>query len=161
MQSILRPLHIIFVHNSRLLKNAVYDVNDELAERRLNNNTNSIKFILCHLIDARYHLANLIGLIDVCPFRDLFDRIQTIEDFNEYPQMNELNASIEKISLKISTHFEVLEEKDITKHINVKFPIEDRSVLGGITFLLEHESYHIGQIGFIRKYYGLHPLKYY
>jgi len=160
MLSILKPLNIIFVLNNRLLKNAIYDVDDELAEKRINNSTNSIKFLLCHLIDARYHIASLIGLNEVCPFRDLFDRIQSIEDFNEYPPMNRLIESIDNISSKISTHLEVLDEADITKPLNIKFPIEDRSVLGGITFLLEHESYHIGQIGFIRKYFGLHPLKY-
>jgi len=30
----------------------------------------------------------------------------------------------------------------------------------GIAFLLEHEAYHIGQLGLLRKLYDLGPMKY-
>ncbi|HEX9723580.1 MAG TPA: hypothetical protein VGC53_04790 [Vicinamibacteria bacterium] len=41
------------------------------------------------------------------------------------------------------------------------FPIEDgKSLLGCITFLLEHEAFHIGQIALLRRYLGLGAMKY-
>ncbi len=160
MYSSLKPLDTILVLNTRLIKSAVDNVNDELAEKRVSQNTNSIKFLLCHIVDARFFLAGIIGLIDVCPFKDIFEKVQSIEEFNQYPPMVDLMDSFENITSKISVQFSKLDNEAISKQLTNKFPIEDRTVLGGITFLLEHESYHIGQIGFIRKYFGLNPIKY-
>ena len=41
-----------------------------------------------------------------------------------------------------------------------KFPIDDESVLGGISFLVGHEAYHIGQLSILRKFFGLEAMKY-
>ncbi len=160
MLSSLKPLDTILNLNRRLLKNAVEEIDDELAEKRINQNTSSIKFLLCHILDARYFLASIVGNNDVCPFKDVFEKVQTIEEFNQYPSILNLMESFEDISEKISVQFSIISNNDITKQLKNKFPIEDRSVLGGITFLVEHESFHIGQIGFIRKYFGLNPIKY-
>ncbi|RJP70024.1 MAG: DinB family protein [Ignavibacteriales bacterium] len=160
MHSSLKPLETILVLNTRLIKNAVDEIDDELAEKRISQNTNSIKFLLCHIVDARFFLAGIMGLSEICPFKDIFDKVQTIEEFNQYPPMDSLMNSFELITSKISVQFSKLDNEAISKQLTNKFPIEDRTVLGGITFLLEHESYHIGQIGFIRKYFGLNPIKY-
>ncbi len=160
MHSSLKPLETILVLNTRLIKNAVDEIDDELAEKRISQNTNSIKFLLCHIVDARFFLAGIMGLSEICPFKDIFDKVQKIEEFNQYPPMDSLMNSFENITSKISVQFIKLDNEAILKQLTNKFPIEDRTVLGGITFLLEHESYHIGQIGFIRKYFGLNPIKY-
>lgn len=34
------------------------------------------------------------------------------------------------------------------------FPIEEQNILGGVSFLAEHESYHIGQMGYLRVQLG-------
>jgi uncharacterized damage-inducible protein DinB len=160
MQSSVKPLETILILNTRLIKNAVDEIDDELSEKRVSQDTNSIKFLLCHIVDARYFLAKIIGINDVCPFKDIFDKVQTIEEFNQYPPIQNLMSSFEDISSKILTKFNILDNDVVSKQLTDKFPIEDRTVLGGITFLLEHESYHLGQIGFIRKYFGLNPIKY-
>jgi hypothetical protein len=41
-----------------------------------------------------------------------------------------------------------------------KFPIEDASRLGLLAFLVQHDSYHIGQLSWLRKYAGLPAMKY-
>jgi uncharacterized damage-inducible protein DinB len=41
-----------------------------------------------------------------------------------------------------------------------QFPISDPSVLGMTAFLVQHESYHIGQMAFLRKQLGLEAMAY-
>jgi hypothetical protein len=41
-----------------------------------------------------------------------------------------------------------------------RLPGSDGTVLGGVAFLLQHESYHIGQLAYIRRMYGLPAMKY-
>ena len=38
------------------------------------------------------------------------------------------------------------------------FPTDDKSVLGVITFLTFHETYHVGQMGLLRKFLGYDPI---
>lgn len=41
-----------------------------------------------------------------------------------------------------------------------KFPNADRTRLGAVAFLLQHEAYHIGQVALLRKAFGLGPMRY-
>jgi hypothetical protein len=42
----------------------------------------------------------------------------------------------------------------------VRFPIGDATVLGLIAFMVQHDSYHIGQLALLRKHYGLPAMRY-
>jgi len=41
-----------------------------------------------------------------------------------------------------------------------RFPISDTTALGMITFLTQHDSYHIGQVGFLRRQLGKPAMTY-
>ena len=39
-------------------------------------------------------------------------------------------------------------------------PLEDSSVLGLFGFMVQHDSYHLGQLSLLRKYAGLPAMSY-
>lgn len=41
-----------------------------------------------------------------------------------------------------------------------RFPVDLPTVHGGLGFLLQHESYHIGQLALLRKYFGYPAMRY-
>jgi uncharacterized damage-inducible protein DinB len=41
-----------------------------------------------------------------------------------------------------------------------RFPLGDSSRLGLVAYLVQHDSYHLGQIGFIRRQLGKPPMSY-
>ena len=41
-----------------------------------------------------------------------------------------------------------------------RFSIADATLLGGIAFLTQHDSYHIGQLALLRKHWGLGAMSY-
>jgi len=41
-----------------------------------------------------------------------------------------------------------------------RFPIDDETVLGEIAFLVQHDSYHIGQVALLRRQLGLPAMRY-
>jgi len=41
-----------------------------------------------------------------------------------------------------------------------QLPTDDRTLLGAISFLLHHESYHIGQMGLLRRLLGYPSMSY-
>ena len=44
--------------------------------------------------------------------------------------------------------------------ISQRFPIADPTLRGALDFLLHHEAYHIGQMAFLRRCFGLPAMSY-
>jgi uncharacterized damage-inducible protein DinB len=146
--------------NTRLFNNVLDGVNENLARERMSNNTNNMYFTICHMLDARYFLANLLGLKEECPYKEIFDAARNIDDLNNYPPLDPIKSHWNEISNLIENRMPDVNEILLQKKPPIDFPLDDNTVLGGITFLLQHESYHIGQLGLMRKYFGLGPMKY-
>ncbi len=160
MNTQLAPLLSTLNLNTKLLLNVLEGVSDALAATRPNVHTNNIAFITCHLIDARHFLASITGRVTEKPFKEILESAKTVEDIDEYPAVDELKAAWEDISRILADHWVQLADELLAEKSPQAFPLEDKTILGGITFLLAHESYHIGQLGFLRRYFGLSPMKY-
>lgn len=146
--------------NTRLFTNALEGVSNEEALRRINDKTNNISFIALHVLDARYYLCGYLGEDIPNPFNDTLDNINSIEQMTEYPRLETIITHWEEISPRLEAALQKLEPERYNLKSDTDFPVEDKSILGGISFLIQHESYHIGQISFIRKYLGLNPMSY-
>jgi len=49
---------------------------------------------------------------------------------------------------------------DLDAPVDARFPGVDRTRLGALTFLVQHDSYHIGQLALLRKPAGLSAMSY-
>ncbi len=160
MDPSLKALHEILKINERLFINSLDGVDEDTAKKRIKSKLNSIIYVTCHLLDARYYIAGFIGINDICPYKELFDKANDINDLKEYPPLEGIKASWKNISTKINARMMVLSEANLAVEAPVKLPVEDNSLMGTMAFIAEHEAYHIGQIGFIRKYFGIESVKY-
>jgi len=154
----LDPLHTTLNLNARLFLSALGGVTDDVATTRPNSNTNHMAFIACHLLDARHYLAEYTGLATDKPFKDILEGAKGIEDIATFPALANILSEWKAISERLSEHLPKLEEWTLTADSPQSFPVEDKTVLGGITFLLEHESHHIGQLAYLRRYFAMPPL---
>ncbi|MFZ0391423.1 MAG: hypothetical protein WAN36_13270 [Calditrichia bacterium] len=64
------------------------------------------------------------------------------------------------VSEKLIEKFPALSESNLSSKAPVNFPVEDETRLGEIAFLLQHESYHTGQLSLLRKWLGFQPMSY-
>ncbi len=64
------------------------------------------------------------------------------------------------MSAILSGRFVEISEGELREPCAQQFPIEDRTLLGGVAFLLQHEAFHLGQLAFLRKALGLNPMRY-
>ena len=156
----LLPLYNTMKLNSNLFASCVEDLNSEQSAARLNENTNSIIFLLCHILGARYYLSNYLGSDAMFPYDETFGKYDSISQIKEYPAISEVKKYWIEISEMLEDQLINMSDISLLKKSKFEFPIDDDTILGGITFLIHHESYHIGQIGFCRKYLGLTPVSY-
>lgn len=159
MDERIAPLRAAFALNSRLLENCFVGVDDELAWRRPNEHTNSMAFLAAHLVDARQFLASLVG-IQVDGVAKFFEDVRKIEELTEYPPLAEILAAWQEMGRRLESGLADLGDEALDAESPQEYPVDDRSVLGGVAFLLEHESYHLGQIALLRKFFGLPAMSY-
>jgi hypothetical protein len=159
MEPSLIPLLEIFKLHTWLFVNSLDKVNDSTFVKRIKK-TNSLAFIAIHLLDARYYLANYVGHKVENPFKPLFEDAENIDDIKRFPKVSEVKKVWLEFPPILIDRLKKLKEDELAKKSFVVFPVDDHSILGGITFLIDHESYHIGQLGFLRRCLGLPPMSY-
>jgi uncharacterized damage-inducible protein DinB len=149
----------IFQINSNLLNNCFKDVKEEFAQKSINNNNNFIQ-IAIHILDARYYISELLGLKNAFQFREIFSKADKPNNIKLLPSTKEVLSDINNMTDLIISKLLVLEEKNLKKNISYNFTYVESTILGSITFLIQHESYQVGQLGYIRRHLGMDSVKY-
>lgn len=158
MDARLEPVLAILSLNAAAFHKALADVDQESAERRPNDRTNSLAYVACHVLDARFYLMRACGHDMTNPWQELFDAARTVEDLKEFPPLYEIRTVWDEVHEATVGHLGELSAAELSADASHGFPIDDPSLVGVITFLAFHEAYHVGQMGLIRKYQGFEPI---
>jgi uncharacterized damage-inducible protein DinB len=153
------PLPGLLRMNTRLLLNALEGFPEGSARVRLEGRTNHVAFLLVHLVDARYFMALLCGLELENPLSEEFAHVTSVEEAAEYPTLEQLESMWTEVGGLLHEHMASTGPEAWRRDTGRQFPNGDPSLAGAMAFLLEHEIYHIGQVGMIRRALGLESLK--
>jgi uncharacterized damage-inducible protein DinB len=140
--------------NTRLFERCLERLSDAEAEERVGSG-NSMGFIALHVVDARFYLTRLLGQPVDDPFPE-FAEVRSNDEVDRLPALDTLRASWRDISPRVVAALESLTPEQARAEASSGFPIDDPSVLGTAAFLVQHESYHIGQLSVLRRQLG-HP----
>lgn len=128
-----------------LFNNVIADISDEESNKVIIDPTNNVKW------------------------RDHFHTKQggSAEDFNAppspLPALEEVRDKWNQDTAIIRKGLENLPEEALNKVIDAKHPIHpfDNTLAGLWAFINDHQSYHIGQIGIIRRALGKEAMSYF
>lgn len=154
----MQPVLGILELNAALFRRALEGVDQASGERRPNDHTNSLAFIACHALDARFYLMKLAGHERTNPWQTLFDAATDISSMTEFPPLYEVLAEWDELHEATLACLAEMTLAELDAESEARFPTEDRSILGAIAFLAFHEAYHVGQMGLVRKYFGFDPV---
>lgn len=160
---LIRPFLQILHLNTKLFLAALTGIGDADAAKRIEGTSNNVSFIAFHLLEARYYLARYLGIEAESPFHELAQRLKSVDEAgDELPTLESLRLAWEEVSHLLTSRFQGISEEELLQSSPDAWSeiIQNASVLGGIAFLLHHESQHIGQLAFLRRLLGLAPLKY-
>ena len=160
MHESIRPLATIVSLNTRLFLNCLEEVNDRIAILRPNEKTNNLAFIALHLLDSRYYLGQHIGLTARNPYATEMESVRSVKDLKTVPPLVDVKKHWQEISQLLLDGLAGLTEEDLQRRSTMQFPVDDHTLLGPIAFLVQHESYHIGQMALLRTYSYLPPMHY-
>jgi uncharacterized damage-inducible protein DinB len=94
------------------------------------------------------------------PFAAQLGNARGIDDVSELPTLAEIRTEWERSASVLADRLDSLTETDLHEEAKARFPIGDATVLGLIAFMVQHESYHIGQLALLRKHYGFPAMRY-
>jgi hypothetical protein len=156
MEPRLAPLVAALDLNTDLLLNCLEGLSDEEGSWRPAGTGNSAAFLAAHLIESRHYLAGLSGHPLESPLAQVLGTARSLDDVLELPTLGELREHWSRISGHLGDTLPRLSPADLDRRGVSRFPLEDDSLLGGIAFLVQHDSYHLGQVAFLRRQLG-HP----
>jgi uncharacterized damage-inducible protein DinB len=160
MEPRVAPLAALYDLNTDLLLNCLDGLSDAEAQRRLAAGGNSITFLAGHLTDTRHFLVSRLGHPLSNPLARYLADVRSIEDINQWPSLEELRAAWPMVSNHLQEVLGDLTAAELEEPGVHRFPLEDSTRLGLIAYLVQHDSYHLGQIAFLRRQLGKPPMSY-
>jgi uncharacterized damage-inducible protein DinB len=154
------PLQIIAELNGRLFRNCCDQVTDAVAGRRLSDETSSFLFVACHIVDARAYIVGLVGGASDLPLVRNLRSVERIEDLPAPPTIAELLEAWDVLGTSFLRCLPRLSAQELNRESGERIPVTERTVFGALTFLLQHESYHLGQLAMLKKHLTGTPMKY-
>jgi uncharacterized damage-inducible protein DinB len=154
------PLAAIYDLNTDLLLNCLEGLTDAEARRRLEAGGNSVTFLAAHLADSRHFLLARLNHPLNNPLARYLADVQRIEDILEWPTLEEIRTAWLAAGAQLTSVLAELTSDELAEANVHRFPLTDNSRLGMVAFLVQHESYHLGQIGFLRRQLGKPPMSY-
>lgn len=146
--------------NTRLYLNCLLDVRDAHATLRPSSAVNSIAFVACHVLDARHFLAKFLALELSNPIESFVGAARGIDDVLSFPLLADVRHHWSLVSREIEPCIAGLLPGELSQVSSQRFPVNEPTIEAAIEFQLHHESYHIGQLALLRKYYGYAAMTY-
>ena len=131
---------------------------DELALRRVSPDANPFIWIAGHITSSRYAFSRYFGDEVAFSHRDLFKRGSSFDESATYPTLAEIKNDWDNITQILLLRIENLNADAFSQAIPIEFPHQDNTLRGALYFMCYHESHHIGQLSYIRKFFNLEGL---
>ncbi len=149
----------IFAVNTGLLHNCLDGVNDGLANRRITPDCNTLAFLAAHLTDARHYICKVLAKELPNPLSEVLGKGKTLDEIGALPPLTEIVTAWDAVSAHLAAVLAVVDDATLEGKTH-RFPGADGTVLGGLAFLAQHDSYHIGQMALLRRQLGLGAMGY-
>ncbi len=148
------PVAALFTLNERLIKKSLAEFPEDHIHSRPNDNTNSCHWIFGHITTARYEVANFLGSNLERSYGKLFSMSSELKSPSDYPPLSELLQSFEEACAATNESFAAITEDEFNAPTKNAFPSQDNTVRGCVTFLNFHETYHVGQMALVQRFFG-------
>jgi hypothetical protein len=155
MNPSLVPLLDLLKLDTGLLERAIDGLQREQLLRRIPQGANPMLWIAGHLTSVRFGMATLLGEARTRPWGTMFGRGVPVPEDAALPQAAEVLSEWRTISEAVVRLMTAATDAQLAAPSPRPFPIADKTILGAVTFLVYHESYHLGQMALIRKGLGL------
>ena len=143
----------IFKLNTDLFHRAVKDVPPDRWLARPGDDSNHLLWIAGHVVVHRARVLKLLGQEWSAPWEGLFARGVMLTADDQYPGIGELVQIWDNVSGRLASSLAGASPEVLAETVSKGMTL-DGKISGQIAFLALHESYHVGQMAYLRKWLG-------
>jgi uncharacterized damage-inducible protein DinB len=150
----LEPLALIFKLNNSLVARSLEGLSDQDVWSRLAGSGNPIAWILGHLTETRAGMLTEMGAPFDYGWARTFQRGSALQNHTEYPSLETIQTAWKATHAAMRDAFASVTPDRVAAPVSRRPVPAVENLADLIAFCGFHESYHVGQIGFIRKQLG-------
>lgn len=143
-----------FKFNNGLYDRIILGIPSEQWLTQPGDDCNHLLWVTGHMTVVRAVALPILGAQWSAPWQNMFRRGEQRVPNDQYPAIAEVQNAWKEVSEKLLTTLPQASPDFLKKPVEKGKPSIDGTVGGTIGFLCLHESYHLGQMGLIRKWLG-------
>jgi hypothetical protein len=161
MAESIRQSELMLNMNTRLFNNSLEGVTETQSTERISDHNNSLIWLATHTVWGRYLICSVLGKPAAKnPYDGMFENFKPFDPKDKYPTLEEVKAEWTNSSELLKEAFGTVTEEHLKSEGPFKNPIGDFTNGGTLAFLVQHESFDIGQMALLKKYFTKEAMKY-
>ena len=144
--------------STNLFVKALDGLDREALLSRVGPRSNPPIWIAGHLAQSRVRIINILGGQTPQPWTGMFDTGSVIGDLARYPEARVIVDRWNALSEELMDRLEGVTPEQLGGPPPPRVASPDGTLRGALALLAFHDGYHVGQLGFVRKWLGLNPL---
>ena len=144
----------MFRANTDIVNKAIAGVEPDHWFRKPGDDSNHLTWVLGHLIVHRGQTLKVLGVDWDNAWAELFARGSERVADAQYPSVDEVLNAWQDVSARLSEALKTPHEDVLTKDAPKGPPSFDGKTSGTVAFYAFHDTYHVGQVSFLRKWLG-------
>jgi uncharacterized damage-inducible protein DinB len=149
------PVAMIFAINDDLVFRALEGLTHSELWHAPTDRNNPMLWVAGHVVQTRAVVLRLLGEPVETGWGDLFDRGATIGDADRYPSGDEIERVMREVSPRLHAKLASLDDESLARPASMALP-RAKTLADELAFFALHDTYHVGQMAYIRKGLG-HP----
>jgi hypothetical protein len=143
-----------FQFNTGVFKKATDGIAPDRWLERPSDRSNSLLWVAGHLVWERSGILKILGQSWTRPWCAQFARGLPYANPEQYPAPAEVLTAFDDVSAKLVAAVQNASSELLSQPSPQGLPSADGKIGGGLTFYTIHEGYHLGQLGYLRKWLG-------
>ena len=148
------PLVFILNTNDALVARAFEGVAAADHWKQPTPQSNTMLWILGHMVTARSGLLRLLGDPIDTGLGEAFGRGAERQDASAYPAADVIFAASAAVNVRLYASLNAVTEEALARPATRAFTPAVQTLRDQIAFLVMHDTYHVGQLGYARKALG-------
>lgn len=154
MKTDLATIQSMFKANENIFQRTIKDVPDDKWLTQAGDTSNHLLWITGHMLVTRAIVPKMMGENWSAPWEELFKRGAKPVSPDQYPSPAELRQAWDEVSEKMHAAFASAKPEALSAPAKEGAPTLDGTMAGTVGFLCLHETYHVGQLGYLHKWLG-------
>jgi hypothetical protein len=149
------PLVFILRTNDSLVERTFQGVAEKDEWKRPTPQSNPMLWIFGHMVQTRVALLKLLGESFDTGWGDLFVRGAALDDPSRYPGRGAVEGTSRDLNARLYAKLAAITEAELTQPAPRPSTPAVKTLGDQLSFLTMHDTYHVGQLGYVRKALGL------